>query len=150
MSNVWDRFEGIANTDEVETAKARFTPIDAGDYMVVLEKLEPTESQKGLPMLKGSFKTVEGGKTIFYNQMLQNLTKPEMTASNIADAVNFFSGIIGADYKFTGLSKFANDVSNIPMGGDYKINISYGQKDLDRKFARIKILEKLNSLPFDI
>lgn len=143
---VWDRFDAIASADEVENAKTQFAPLDAGDYEMVLEEIEPTESANGLPMLKGKFRTVEGGKVVFYNQMLQNLNAPNMTAVNIAEAVTFVSGLLGEDIKFEGLAKFAEVVSGITVGETYTVNVSYGKKDLERKFAKLKIVS--TSAPF--
>lgn len=147
MSNVWERFDGIASAEEVTEAKTQFAPIDAGDYEMVLEELKPAESADGLPMIKGKFRTVEGNKVVFYNQMLQNLNYPNMTAVNIAEAVTFVGGLIGEDIEFTGLTKFAETVESVTVGETYTINVSYGKKDTEKKFAKLKFVKTIE-LPF--
>lgn len=145
MSNLWDRFDGIASADEVSEAKANigsYEPIEAGDYIVTLEELVPAESKDGLPMLKGKFRTEESNRVIFYNQMLQNLNYPNMTAVNIAEAVNFVGAILEEEIEFKGLSALAELVGTIPMGGSYIIKVSYAKKDTDMKYPKIKVLGK--------
>lgn len=151
MSNVWERFETIVNVNEVEDAKAQFSPLESGDYHCVLESIEPSESQQGLPMVKGKFKVVEGGRTIFYNQMLQNINNPNMTAINVAEAVTFVNALLGEDVPFTGLGQLAQLITEIPFGTEYMVNVSYGNKDLDRKFPKLKIVANLSvaDLPFE-
>lgn len=144
MENVWERFDSIASADEVIEAKAKFTPIEAGDYTATLEKLEPSTSNNGSPMLKGQFRT-DSNKVVFYNQMLENANNPQMTAVNIAEAVAFISSVIGEEIEFTGLSKLADKVSAIELYGRYNIRISYGAKDLDMKFPKIKVLGKVST-----
>lgn len=156
MENVWERFANIASASEVQEAKSQFTPISAGDYTAILESLEPSQSQNGLPMLKGKFKIVESGRYAFYNQVLQNINNPQMTPVNIADAVEFVSGLTGTDVEFTNLADFANTVANVKLNQKYKIRISYGTKDLEMKFPRFKVLELLSDyennsdLPFNV
>jgi len=141
MSNLWERFENIVSADEVSDAKSQFEPLAVGDYNAILMEIEPSESKGGLPMLKGKFKTLEGNKTIFYNQMLQNVSMPHMTAVNIAEAVTFLGGVIGEEITFTGLGALATLVEGIDVGGEYIVNISYGTKDFDMKFPKLKIVE---------
>jgi hypothetical protein len=148
MSSVWDRFDSIASTEEVSEAKARFESPEAGNYEAVLEKLEPAESKDGLPMLKGSFRAVEGGKLLFYNQMLQNLNYPALTASNIADAVTFVGALLQEDIAYEGMAKFAEQVASVKTGGVYTINISYGKKDLENKFPKFKVIDCKEAVPF--
>ena len=137
--SLWERFEGIATADEVATAKSQFTPLEAGDYDAVLESIEPSESKDGLPMIKGKFRTIEGNRIIFYNQMLQNLNYPNMTAVNIAEAVTFLSALKGEDIEFTGLGQLANEISNLPTGETYKLTVSYGKNDTEMKFPKVKM-----------
>lgn len=143
MSNLWERFESIVSTEEVKEAKAQFTPLEAGDYSAILESIEPSESKNGLPMLKGKFKAINGGRFLFYNQMLQNLSNPKMTAINVAEAIEFVGGLLEEEVDFKGLADFANLIYGIPTGGIYKVNVSYGQKDYEMKFPKLKIIEKV-------
>lgn len=143
MSNVWERFESIVNQEEVTEAKAQSKPLDAGDYVVTLEKLEATESQQGLPMVKGQFRIVETGKLVFYNQMLQNINNPKMTAVNIAEAVNFIGGLLDTDIEFKSLGHLAGLIEGIEVGEKYEIRVSYGAKDLEQKFPKLKVLSKI-------
>jgi len=144
MSNVWERFESIASKEDVQDAKDQFTPIAVGDYDCTLEELEPSESKNGgLPMLKGKFRLIENNRILFYNQMLQNLNFPDMTAVNIAEAVTFISGLVGEEVEFNGLGALGNLVQTIEVGGKFKVNVSYAKKDYDFKFPKLKIVEKL-------
>jgi hypothetical protein len=144
MSNLWDRFDDIASAEEVAEAKSTYEPIQAGDYKAKLEELTPAESQNGLPMLKGKFRTLEGNKVIFYNQMLQNLNAPNMTAVNIAEAVSFVGAVLGEEVEFKGLSALAELIQTIPMGGEYTVRVSYGKKDAEMKFPKLKIVGRAN------
>lgn len=145
--SVWDRFDTIVSADEVVEAKAKFEPVAAGKYDVRLEKIEPSESKAGLPMLKGMFRTAEN-KVIFYNQMLQNINFPNMTAVNVAEAITFVSAITGEDVQFDGLGALAATVEGIDVGGSYQIEVTYGQKDIEQNFPKIKVLQKYDELPF--
>ena len=101
MGNLWERFENIATTEEVESAKAEFTPMAEGRYKVRLEEIEAGESKSGLPMLKGKFRVIESNRVIFYNQVLQNLSYPFITAKNIASATIFINGLTHEALEFT-------------------------------------------------
>lgn len=142
MSNLWERFENIVSKDEVADVKAQFEPIEAGDYKVILENIEPSESKAGLPMLKGKFRMIDNNRIVFYNQMLQNLNNPQMTAVNVNEANNFINSLTGEDIEFDTLGKLAERVTNISVGGVYTITVSYGKKDFDMKFPKIKIVGK--------
>ena len=60
--SLWERFNNIATVDEVEVAKAVYSPVEAGKYYAILNKIEAGESSSGLPMLKASFKLESGKK----------------------------------------------------------------------------------------
>ncbi len=147
---IWDRFDDIANTEEVKEAQSKYAPVEAGEYDCVLEELVPSESKNGLPMLKGKFKRVDGGSYIFYNQMLQNLNNPEMTAVNIAEAVSFVSKLAGETIEFKGLADFARRIEELPTGDTYRIKVSYSDKDVEHKFARLKCIGLSEPAPFDM
>lgn len=144
MSNLWERFDNIVNPEEVSEAKNKFTPLEAGNYEMKLEEIAPAESQSGLPMIKGKFRTVEGNRVVFYNQMLQNLNNPNMTAVNVAEAVAFVSKLINEDIEFDGLSKFADIITGIAVGDVYSVDLSYGKNDFDMKYPKLKIKEKVS------
>lgn len=149
--NLWERFEGIVTPAEVEEAKSQFSSIEAGDYSVILEEIAPSESKDGLPMLKGKFRTIEGNRVIFYNQMLQNLNYPNMTAVNVNEAVTFISGLLGEDVEFKGLGSFAKKIEGMKVGTTHKINVSYGKKDTDMKFPKLKVVKSATEdLPFNV
>ena len=139
MSNLWERFNTIATPDEVNNAKSEFTPLDEGTYRCLLEEIQPSESQSGLPMLKGKFRMIEGNRIIFYNQLLQNISNPKMTAINIAEAVKFISDLTGQEYEFTNLGDMADFVSSIPSGTEHMVTVKYGAKDIDRKYPKLKV-----------
>lgn len=147
---IWERFDNLATDVEVQEAlekQKEFAPLPAGDYYCTLEELLASESKSGLPMLKGKFRTLEN-RVIFYNQMLQNLSYPEMTAVNIAEAVSFLSGLSGKELKFTTVGALEQVIESIPINAEniIKVNVSYGAKDIEQKFTKIKILE-INATP---
>lgn len=141
MENLWARFDDIAKPEEVMEAKSQFTPVQEGTYKALLEELVAGESKNGLPMLKGKFRLVESNRIVFYNQMLQNLSYPNMTAVNIAEAVSFISGLLEEEIEFTGLGALAELVSQIPTGSEHWIEVSYGAKDYEKKFTKLKIVD---------
>lgn len=152
MGNLWTRFDSIATSDEVEVAKAKFKPLDSGNYDVVLEGIEAGEAKSGLPMLKVKFRTTSN-RLLFVNQMLQNLNNPEMTAINIANAVVLVSSLMNEDIVYTGMEKLAETIeqcANDYVGMQYKINVSYGDKDTDMSFPKVRVLSDYESIaPLD-
>jgi len=146
MGNIWERFDGMVKPEEVAEAKAQFGTLDAGDYTMKLESLEPAENKDGLPMLKGSFRIPATNKLAFYNQNLQNMNFPQMTAVNIAEAVNFVGDLMGEEIEFTTLSDLADKASSIPLGSEYQMRISYNAKDVDQKFSKFKVLKPLEDI----
>lgn len=156
--SIWDRFDTIATPTEVAYAQRQHEPVVAGDYKVILESLEPAENKDGLPMIKGKFTAIEGGKFLFYNHNLQNLNYPQMTAGSIAEAVAFVSALAKREIEYTGMAQFADDIKSIPMGGIYTINVSYPLKKdkTPSTYPKYKIvscedigdLEDVGDLPF--
>lgn len=149
MSNVWERFDSIVKPEEVTEAKSKFAPVEAGKYLAVLEEITPAENKDGLPMLKGKFRTVESNRILFYNQNLQNLNYPNMTAVNVAEAVTFISNLTGEDVEFTNLSSLATLVSTIQTGGEYMVEVYYGKTDLDMKFPKLKVARVEENAPLE-
>lgn len=149
MAN-WDRFDTIATPEEVNEAKNKYSPLEAGRYVAKLEEINPAESQNGLPMLKGKFRTLEN-RVVFYNQNLQNLSNPQLTAVNIAEAVEFISKALDEEVVFEGLAKFEDTVKSVTLGGLYQISVTYGKKDEAMKYPKVKIIAKVKEeVPFDV
>lgn len=140
MGNLWERFNNIASADEVLEAKSKFAPLTAGTYKVKLEKLKADQNKDGLPMIKGQFRTVEGNRVIFYNQQLQNLNYPDMTAVNIGKAVAFLSALTGEDIEFTNLGALADKIATIPKETFHTVAVSYKEKDIEQKWPELKIV----------
>lgn len=136
--SIWERFDNIASADEVAEEINKFKPIEAGTYNMTLEKLEAGESKAGLPMVKGQFRTMEN-KAVFYNQMLQNMNYPEMTASNIAKAVDFVGKLLGEEIVYSTMGNFAKEIERVQTGEIYSVRVTYGKKDLDMKFPILNI-----------
>lgn len=143
MSNVWERFEGIASVDEVNEAKEAFSNPSPGTYEVVLDKIEASLTQEGLPMLKGQFSLLEGGRKIFYNHKLQNINYPQYTASLIEEARKFVEKLIGEDVEYEGVTKLAELVETIICGEKYVIKVSYGKKDIEMKYPKVSVVKKI-------
>ena len=139
--SIWERFNDIASPEEVLEAKTQFEPLDAGTYKMTLQEIKPDENKDGLPMIKGKLKTEEG-KTVFYNQMLQNISNPRMTAVNISEAVKFIEGLSGEEYAFENLGSLATKIEQIAeqfVNTEYIVAVTYGAKDIERKFPKLKI-----------
>lgn len=149
MGNIWERFNSIANAEEVAVEKEKtisFDPLPSGEYKITIEELEPTESKSGLPMLKCKMRT-DSNRVIFYNMMLQNLSDPKYTAMNIAIAVEFIGKILGQEVEYTNMSEFADTIGTVPTndGTQFRVNLSYGKNDFEMKFPKIRILGKVEA-----
>lgn len=140
---IWDNFNDIASIDEVKEGvnevKYQNEPLPVGDYIMTLQEIAPSESKNGLPMIKGVFR-LDNNRPVFYNQMLQNLNYPNLTALNIAEAVNFLSGLTGEEIEYTGLSQLEEIVNSLESGIVAEINVSYGKNDFEQKFPKLKII----------
>lgn len=140
---IWDNFNDIASIDEVKEGvnevKYQNEPLPVGDYIMTLQEIAPSESKNGLPMIKGVFR-LDNNRPVFYNQMLQNLNYPNLTALNIAEAVNFLSGLRGEEIEYTGLSQLEEIVNSLESGIVAEINVSYGKNDFEQKFPKLKII----------
>lgn len=145
---LWDRFESIANTEEVAEAKASFAPIDPGKYQAVLEKLEAGENKDGLPIIKSRFRTTTN-KAIPYNINIQNLSSPDMTKYNIVTALDFIGAIVGEDLEYEGMTKLQTIIESVTLGQMYDIEVSYGKKDTDMKYPKVKVSGTAAETPFD-
>lgn len=158
MENIWERFNNIASTDEVIEAKNQYKPFEEGTYKFTLEEIRPDVNRNGLPVLKARFRRVEDNKPLYINQILQNLSYPQMTAKNIADAIALIEGLTGEEIEYTGLADLANKVSEIVLGEEYEITITYAKKDTEKKFPKIAEIRKVNygegatdsELPFEL
>lgn len=75
FNNMFD-VEGLKkDMEEAGNNKGEFKEVPVGDYEVVLEKLELTETKDGKPMLSCWMKILVGEYTnsrLFYNQVLNN------------------------------------------------------------------------------
>jgi len=149
MANIWERFNGIASVDEVKEAKEQFAPIPAGTYEVVLDKIEAGESKTGLPMIKGQFTIIEGGRKIFYNHLLQNVNKPEYTARAVSEGVTFIEKLLDDTINFKGLAQLAEKIDTVPAGGKYRLKVAYGQKDTELKFPKLTVVNIIREMDAD-
>lgn len=154
--NIWERFEGIANTTEVESAKVSFTPIAEGDYISTLERIEAgVHPTTGVPVMNVRFRT-DSNRVVFLNSQLQDINDPTKTPQRIAIAVSILDKLSGETVAFSSMSALVTRIENIKTGVLYNIRISYKDKDIDRKYPVVKILEKKDfvetdtSLPFDM
>ena len=152
-TNLWARFDNIASTAEVADARAQFIPIAIGTYEMKLEALEAGEDTNGMPMVKGRFRT-DTNKVVFYNQNLQNVNYPDMTAGNIAKAVEFVSGLLNKEVEFTTLGAFADTIATVPLDTMHTIKVTFGKKDVDCKFPVLTVIKPVVNMddmttPFD-
>lgn len=138
MSNVWERFEGIASVEEVKGMKNAYAPIPSGVYECVLNKLEPSENKNGLPMMKGMFTIIEGGRRIFVNQNLQSVD-PKYTPANIERARAMLATITGEDFDFAGLTDLAERILRAPIGEKFMVKVSYKDTDTDMKYPNVTV-----------
>lgn len=158
MTSVWERFNDIegANATDVEEARSQFEPIGEGVYPVRLEGLEATESKSGLPMVKGRFRILEGERKnslIFYNQVIQNLNYPNITALNISKVMALVSGLVGERVEFDGLVKLEKLLKSIEEGIEVNLRVRYDNKDTEQSFPQLTVEEveeevNLEDIPF--
>lgn len=144
--SIWENFDDIVSVDELEEAKAQFEPVEAGQYNAILEEMKADVTQTGQPKLAGRFRLVDNGKIVFYNQVLYNANYPQMNAVNVANALHMISALKGEDIEYTKLSDIATEAESLIMGVEYTIEVSYATKDIEKKYARIKIIEEPTSL----
>lgn len=146
--SIWERFNDIANTDEVAEAKAQFVPLEAGTYPMKLEELKVVENDAGLPVVKGRLRT-ETNKVVFYNQNIQNISYPEMTAKNIASVIKFVSGLLGSEVEYTNFVSLVETIESVPIGGMHTIKVTYRQnKDKTKEYINLEVVN--DSSPFDV
>lgn len=148
MTNVWERFENVAKAEDVLEKVNQRKPLLEGDYEVTLESITPSETKNGDPMIKGVFVTREtgnykGGRKIYYNQTLIVPAYPKLTDQNIADAVIFLSDLTGTDFKFEGMTKFASAISDIEVGTEHTIRVSYDDRDKDQNFPKLSVVKPI-------
>ena len=153
--SIWERFNEIEGADAgaVEEARSQFEPIEEGQYKVRLEGLEASESRSGLPMVKGRFRIVEGEKEnqlIFYNQVIQNLNYPNITALNISKVMTLVSGILGERVEFEGLVKLEQLLKSIDEGIEFTIEVKYEARDTEKSFPQITVVKELEDLAENI
>lgn len=141
--SIWEKFEGIASAEEVVQAVNTRKPLPEGDYRMILKKIEPSESQNGLPMLKGEFQMIDGGRKVFYNQILQNTNYPYLTAKNIANAVAFISGLTGEHFEFTSMAELESAVYEIGLETEHNIRVAYRANDVDKKYPELSVVEEI-------
>lgn len=151
MTSVWERFNEIegADTNAVDEARSQFEPIGEGDYKVRLEGLVASESKSGLPMVKGRFRIIEGEREnsiIFYNQVIQNLNYPNITALNISKVMTLVSGILGETIDFTGLVDLEKLLNDIEEGIEFTLNVTYDAKDTEKSFPQLRVVEDIDDL----
>lgn len=151
MTSVWERFNEIegADSNAVDEARSQFEPIGEGDYKVRLEGLVASESKSGLPMVKGRFRIIEGEREnsiIFYNQVIQNLNYPSITALNISKVMTLVSGILGETIDFTGLVDLEKLLNDIEEGIEFMLNVTYDAKDTEKSFPQLRVVEDIDDL----
>lgn len=153
--SVWERFNNIEGTtpDEVAQARSQFEPIEEGVYRVRVEGLEASESRSGLPMVKGRFRIVSGKKEnqlIFYNQVIQNLNYPNITALNISKVMTLVSGILGERIEFEGLVELEKLLKSIGEGIEVNLQVEYEDRDTEKSFPQLTVVEDEDDeeLPF--
>lgn len=144
MSNsIWERFNEIEGADAgaVEEAINQHEPLEDGDYRVRLETwtdefgdeyvFQAGESKSGLPMAKARFRIIEGereNQLIFYNQVIQNLNYPNITARNIASLMRVLSGILGEKIEFKSMVELERLFNEIDEGIEFTINLTHNAK----------------------
>lgn len=151
MTSVWERFNEIegADSNAVVEATSQYEPFEEGDYKVRLEGLEASESKSGLPMAKGKFRVIEGEREnniIFYNQVIQNLNYPNITALNISKVMALVSGILGERIEYTGLADLERLLSEIEEGIEFTLSVTYDKKDTEKAFPQLRVTEDIDDL----
>lgn len=149
MESIWNRFNAITTAEEVKVAMTQNTPIEIGEYECTLVSIEAALSKAQLPMIKGVFRTSEG-KNIWYNQSLQNLNYPSLTAANIAAAVQFLSALVGTEYEYKDLDSLADFIATIPCDTTHRIKVSFSTKDVEHRFPILTVIAPDVEYPFTV
>lgn len=80
MGNIWDEFKDKVDNDQLQkdvaaAANNEFKEVPAGTYRVKVDKMEPSVSKAGKPMVTIWFEILHGEfkkQKIFYNQVVDN------------------------------------------------------------------------------
>lgn len=136
---VWERFEGIASAEEVLASAYSRKPLKEGTYRMILKKIGFGESKNGLPMLKGEFRLVDGGRIVYYNQNLQNPNYPDMSADNIGRAMLFISGLSGKSLEEV-IADVDDVLGELETETEHEIKVSYGKKDVEKKYPVLEVV----------
>ena len=150
MANVWERFNSVAKAEDVLESINKRKPLPVGDYEVTLKTIAPAETQKGDPMIKGTFVQKDTGREIYYNQTLIVPAYPQLTDQNIADAVIFLSALVGEEVGFTTMGKFAETIQGIETGTDHVVRVSYANKDTEQKYPKLQVIEPMDETIEDL
>jgi len=87
---------------------------------------------------------------IWYNQSLQNLNYPSLTAANIAAAVQFLTALVGAEYEYKDLDSLAAFIATIPCNTTHRIKVSFSAKDVEHRFPILTVIAPDVEYPFTV
>lgn len=142
MSNIWERFNNIVTVEEVnEVQKNNFDKPTAGEHVVNLINIEPSETSNGSPTVRFIFEDVTNGSKYLHTMFLQNVNYPDGTARAINDVLKFVRIMTGTELKFTSMEKLCDDLNAVKYDGKIKIFVSYPKED--SKYPKIAILERI-------
>lgn len=142
--NIWERYESIVNVEEIkEASENTFEKPKAGEHIVKLMAIEPSETKTGSPIAKFKFRDKLTNKLIVHNMFLSNTNYPDRTADVIVSVMNFAYAVTGVELKFVSMSKLADDLSVLNTTADIKILVTY--KNEDSKYPTIEVLERIDN-----
>lgn len=135
MSNIWEKFDKSIDTEglkkdlkEIEENSGDFGEVPLGKYEVAIEKLEPTVSKSGRPMVTCWMRILEGeykGQMIFYNQVID-------IGYGLHNANEFLRSLdSGHEIKFENMRQYAELIMDIYEAVDGKLEyaLEYGKNN---------------------
>ncbi|MDT2172781.1 DUF669 domain-containing protein [Paenibacillus larvae] len=143
MANIWAKFDKTIDTkalkEEVKQAAEQgdFPEVPLGTYDVKIEKLEPTVSKSGKPMLTCWMKILDGdykGQKLFYNQVMH-------IGFTINIAIEFLRSLdSGLDVEFEDYDQFSDLVLEIheKIDGVTEYAVEYGK---EKDYNTFKIVD---------
>lgn len=142
MGNIWERYNKIVTVEEVnEVQKNDFKKPKAGEYIVNLISVKPSETSAGVPTVKFIFEDIVNGSKYLYTMFLQDTNYIDGTARSINNMLKFVRMATGIELKFTSMEKLCDDLNAVKYDGKIKIFVSYPRKD--SKYPKFAILERI-------
>lgn len=146
MSNVWERFEGIATIDEIKEARTNdWEKPEDGLRRVNLIGIEPTETMQGAPVADFTFKDLDNGKKFRHRMFLTNENYENGTAKAISAVMSFAEKFAGTELRFENMAKLSDDLSAIKTNDVFILRVETPE---GKKYPKITFVKKETASDF--